>query len=164
MKISYSEIESWEKFEDLVASYFREIKIENGIEVKVKPSGTGTDEGKDILVTFRITDSLASFDRKWVVQCKFLNRNLKKSDLADINIPTLIHEYGAVGYLLVCKERVSSGISKLFENLVKNCKFKYHYECWNGTHFLDKIITMDKLLKVYFPKYYEYTKEKEKEL
>ncbi len=165
MELSYNEIESWEKFEDLVASYFREIKIENNIiDIKVKPSGTGTDGGRDILVTFRIADSLVSFKRKWIVQCKFYNRNLRKSDLSDINIPTLIHEYGAVGYLLICKERVTSGVSKMFENLGENCKFKYHYEFWHGSHFLDKIVTMNKLLQSYFPKYHEYTEEREKKL
>lgn len=166
MELSYSEIESWEKFEDLVASYFRELKIENGIiESKVEPSGRGIDGGRDILITFRINDSLVSFERKWIVQCKFYDRNLKMTDLSDINIPTLIHQYGAVGYLLICKKSVSSGISKIFENLRQNCNFRYHYEFWNGFHFLQKMITMDKVLKIYFPKYHEYTvQERERKL
>jgi hypothetical protein len=165
MKISYKEIKSWKEFEDLIVAYFKQLKIEKGIvDVNVKPSGAGSDGGRDILVTFRINDSLVTFTRKWVIQCKFYNRNLKLSDIANINIPTLVHEYGANGYLLICKEHVSSGISKKFENLELNCKFKYRYIFWHGSSFLDKIITMDKLVKVYFPKFHAFTEKQEKKL
>ena len=60
------------------------------------------------------------------MQCKFYDRSVSKTELSDINIPTLIHEYGAHGYLLVCKGGVTSTVSTMFENLRK--KRREHYK------------------------------------
>src|SRR4051812_19575159 len=133
-KLDFAEISNWRDFEDLVADYFQEVQKEeqNIIEVRVQPTGVGSDGGRDILVTFRITDSIIPFERRWVIQCKFYKTAVSKNRLSTINIPTLIHEYGADGYLLVCKGDVTSKVSEMFENLERECKLGYRYVFWRG--------------------------------
>ncbi len=133
-KLEFEELfDDADKFEDLVADYFREIQKDKilGSSVKhieVLQSGKGADGGRDILIIFQLTDSVITFERKWVVQCKFRRGNISKSHLSDVNIPSLIHEYGADGYLLVCRKSVNSSLTNMFENLRKNCRFGYSYE------------------------------------
>lgn len=165
-KIDFSEIEAWEAFEDLAADYFREIRYIEGnslSEVKVEPSGLGPDGGRDILLTFRIDDSIAPFERKWVVQCKFYDK-LSKSHLDKINIPTLIEEYGANGYLLICKNSVNVGVTNSFDNLRNKCRRGYQYEVWNGSHFKNRLYKTERLHEHYFPSFFDYRKRRESEL
>lgn len=166
MKLEFDEIKDWQEFEDMIAEYFRQIKSDdnNVIDVAVEPTGNGSDGGRDILVTFKVNDSINSFKRKWVIQCKFHTGILKEKEMATINIPGKIHEYGADGFLLVVKDRVHANISKMFENFKKNCKFYYNYDIWTGNNLKTRIQEKDKLMKQYFPNYYSFTKEQEKKL
>ncbi len=162
MKLSYKEIEDWQVFEDLVAAYFKAIpkdESNNITAVKVEASGEGPDGGRDILVSFQIDDSVQTFERIWVIQCKFYTNSVSKTNLANCNIPTLIHEYKADGYLLVCKTGVTAGVSDMFEKLNKNCKLGYNYDFWTGTQFLQKVMMLEEILKLYFPEYYRYLKQ-----
>jgi len=122
----------------------------------VEHSGVGTDGGRDVLVRFRIKDFITSFERKWVVQCKFHEQPVSKSYLSTVNIPTLIHEYGANGYLLVCKNEVTSGVRTMFANLNDKCKFGYHYECWIGSDFKERLNLKHALVERFFPAYNAY--------
>lgn len=163
MRLSLDEIHSWKDFEDLIADYFRLIKNadENSlIEVRVDPSGEGTDGGRDVFLIFRINDSISIYERRWVVQCKFYTKSLSTRDINSVNIPTLIHQYGAEGYLLVCKNSVSSKVSEMFEDLRKNCCFNYSYEIWDGNILLSKLLVKPELIKKFFPKYQDYLEEK----
>lgn len=156
-KISYDEISDWEQFENLVAAYFRSLDNEQNknVVLEVNQSGKGSDGGRDILVKFLVNDSVRAFTRTWVVQCKFYARDLKKSDLADINIPTLIHQYDANGYLLICKQGVINTLATMFEDLNKNCKLRYDYVYWTGAEFKEKILLANlSLQKQFFPEYY----------
>ncbi len=167
MKIDFSEIKDWQEFEDLVADYFREIKTDddnNLIDVTVEPSGSGPDGGRDIILTFNINDSIVSFKRKWVVQCKFYKGDLLKSHLNNVNIPTLIQENGAHGYLLICKNHPHIGVTTMFENLRNQRKNNFNYEIWNGSHFRQKLGFIGCLHKTYFPKYYQYSQEQKAKL
>lgn len=156
-KIEFEELSTWKEFEDLVVSYFRIIKQEKGItNIKIEKSGEGSDGGRDILITFQLTDSVSVFERKWVVQCKFYKKSVSKRELSGVNIPSLIHEYRADGYLLVCRRDVTSVVSDMFENLRNNCRFRYGYEVWNGSEFKDKIQLEPNLIQKYFPEYFEF--------
>lgn len=159
MKLSFSEIENWQEFENLVTSFFEKVSSERNdtIEVFVEPSGTGSDGGRDILVTTKVNDSFISFKRKWVVQCKFYDKDLSKSELSNVNIPSLIHEHGADGYLLICKNGVTSPLSNQFEDLRKNCRMGKNYLIWTGSQFLDKLILHKDILQRYFPSYFKET-------
>jgi Restriction endonuclease. len=162
-KLDFGEISSWQEFEDLVVAYFEAISEDkNIIEVRVEPSGVGSDGGRDILVTFRITDSIVSFERKWVVQCKFYESTLSKPELSTINIPTLIHEYGANGYLLVCKNKVSSKVTEMFENLRRECKLGYDYMIWQGSDLKGRIRLQPSLIDLYFPEHSEFLRLQER--
>ena len=159
MKLTFDEIEDDKIFEELTASYFRELKEspDNNITgIEVKETGEGTDGGRDILIEFNLSDDIKVFKRKWVIQCKFREDSISPTHLKSVNIPTLIHSYNAQGYLLICKKRATSGVTELFERLNEQCKDKYHYECWNGSQFLSKLILQEKIQKLFFPKYYEY--------
>jgi predicted helicase len=141
--IDFAEISDGLKFENLVADYFREMKdAKNIIEVDVKPPSEGSDGGRDILVSFRFNDSIQSFVRRWVVQCKFWKKSISPGNLSSVNIPTLIHQYNADGYLLVCKDNVTSGVAKMFEQLEQNCAMHYHYVIWNGEAFKSQLVTL----------------------
>lgn len=108
MKLTFDEIEDDKIFEELTASYFRELKEspDNNItDVIVKETGEGTDGGRDILIEFNLSDDIKVFKRKWVIQCKFREDSVSPSHLKAINIHTLIHSYSAQGYLLVCKTK-----------------------------------------------------------
>ena len=169
MKISLDEITNWQEFENLVADYFRLIKddTKNDVfDVEVKLSGTGSDGGRDILLTLLLRDSVVSFKRKWIVQCKFYNRSVSKSHIFDVNIPSLIHEYGADGYLLICKTTAQSELTKSFEQLNQNCKFQYRYEIWTGDEFALKVVNSTPLLfEKYFPDFfYDYSQKYNKKI
>jgi Restriction endonuclease len=162
--IEFDEIPNWQAFEDLVADYFRGIKEQkNIIDITVEQSGEGADGGRDILITFQLTDSIISFQRKWVIQCKFYDRSVSKAELSDINIPTLIHEYGADGYLLMCKGNVTSPVSTMFESLRKKCKMGYSYMYWTGNQFKDQLYIqpIEPLIQKHFPEYYRFLKSLE---
>lgn len=158
-KLDLDEISDWQTFEELVTDYFRETEVERNIKrIKVEPSGEGSDGGRDILVTFLITDSIEFFERKWVVQCKYYGRSVSKTELSTINIPTLIHEYNADGYLLVCKGNVTSPVTKMFESLRKKCKMGYSYMIWTGSDLITQLLVQppQPLIQKYFPEYYEF--------
>lgn len=157
--IDFDELSGWQGFEDLVVDYFKEIKEDRNIkDIIVEPSGEGADGGRDILVTFQITDSIITFERKWVVQCKFSQKSVSPAHLSTINIPTLIHEYNADGYLLVCRGNVTSGVSTMFENLRERCKMGYSYIYWTGSEFTTQLYVQppQPLIRKYFPEYYEF--------
>ncbi len=157
--IDFDEISNWQTFENLVAEYFRQIKDQNNIvDIKVEPSGEGADGGRDILVTFQLTDSIIPFERKWVIQCKFYKNSVSKTTLSTVNIPTLIQEYEANGYLLVCGGDVTSSVSTMFENLRIKCKMNYSYMFWNGSEFTSKLYMLrpQPLIQQYFPEYYQF--------
>ena len=156
MKISFSEISNWEEFEDLATSFFEKLSRDknDAIDVFVEPSGKGSDGGRDILVTIKVNDSFMTFTRKWVVQCKFYDKDVTKSHLSDINIPSLISEYGADGYLLICRTGVTGPLSRQFEDLRKNCRNGNSYLIWRGSQFLDKLQEHDEIIERYFPKFH----------
>ncbi len=157
--LSFEEITDGDHFEDLVAEYFRDLKNDsdnNITNVKISQSEKGTDGGRDILIEFDLSDDIKIFKRKWVIQCKFHTSTISPSKINTINIPTLVHSYNAAGYLLVCKSRPTSGLTELFERLNKECKNKYHYECWTGNQFINKLYIRENLHSLFFPKYQEY--------
>jgi predicted helicase len=163
-KLDFDEISRWGDFENLVADYFKvNKKVKNIKEVRVDPSGKGSDGGRDILVTFRFNDSIDTFERKWVVQCKFHKKAVSNKDLSTVNIPTLVHQYNADGYLLVCRNNVTSNVSKMFEDLNDACKMNYQYTIWTGSIFLTQLYTQRPrpLIQKYFPKYYLFVHSKE---
>jgi len=160
--LSLEEISDWRTFEDLIADYFREAKNDNEFNINnviVQQTGTGADGGRDILVDFTINDSIITFNRKWVVQCKFHKKDVNKSHLSDVNIPSLLHQYGADGYLLVCKKHYTSPVSDMFEGFNKKCPFKRSYNIWNGQNLLNRIRFKEKIIADYFPKYQRYFKD-----
>ncbi len=164
-KLTLDEISDWQSFEELLTDYFREIKEERNIkEIRVEATGEGSDGGRDILVTFLITDSIISFERKWVVQCKFYKGAVSKADLSTINVPTLIHEYKANGYLLVCRRGVTSNVTKMFENLREKCKMNYSYMIWTGSDLVTQLLMQppQPLMQKYFPEYYEFLQFQER--
>lgn len=161
MTLDFNEITDDKKFEDLIVSYFEDLKNEKDnkiIDVNVKPSGTGVDGGRDILVTFKVTDTVMTFDRRWVVQCKFHTSDISTDKIADINIPTLLHSYNASGYLLVCRQKPTSKLTELFERLEENCKFENKYSVWSGEQLKRLILVKSKkeILQQYFPSYFNY--------
>lgn len=159
MKFNLEEIENWKEFENLTEDYFKAIQKapqNNLTEVKVEPSGEGSDGGRDIFLTFRVNDSVVTYERKWVVQCKFYQRSLSLKNLATVNIPSLIHMYNADGYLLVCKNGVTAKVSEMFEQLRKNCSFKYDYEIWDGNSLINKLLVQPDLIRKFFPEYQTY--------
>jgi hypothetical protein len=162
--IEFDEIQDGQAFEDLVADYFRGIADQKNItDITVEQSGEGADGGRDILVTFQLTDSIIPFQRKWIVQCKFYNRSVSKAELSEVNIPTLIHEYGADGYLLVCKGNVTSTVSTMFESLRVKCKMRYSYMIWTGNQFKDQLYLQPPrpLIQKHFPEYYKFLQSME---
>lgn len=157
-KIDFSEIDDWEQFENLASRYFNEIiELEENhlTEVWVDKTGSGPDGGRDILLTLRINDSIMPFERRWVVQCKF-HETLKKSNLDNIHIATLIEEHRADGYLLICKNSVTSGVTTTFDNLRRNCRRNYKYVIWNGSDFAERLYKTNNLQEHFFPKFFEY--------
>ena len=161
MTLSFDEITDDEQFEDLIISYFEDLKNEKIHQIKdviIKPSGTGTDGGRDILIDFNISDNIHTFKRRWIIQCKFHNTNISTNKIADINIPTLIHSYKASGYLLVCKKRPTSKLTELFERLNDKCKMDYKYLIWSGEQLKSSLLAKSKpkILQQFFPDYYNY--------
>jgi len=158
LELTFDEIKDDREFEDLTASLLESLsKVKKNItEITVLPSGVGADGGRDILVKLSIHDGLYHFDRRWIIQCKFHNKAISTSDIADINIPSLIHSYNAHGYLLACRVKPTSKLTSFIENLDKECKFKYKYRVIYGNALLGMIRDHPLLIEHYFPKYHKY--------
>ncbi len=160
----FSELKSdGAKFHSMMEAYFRELNTDeslvNVLKVTPTPTSIGTDLGQDILVTFEMEDSIKSFTRKWVVQCKFHNKNISPKEILSVNIPSLIASHGANGYLLLCRKYPTSGTAELFKNLAKETPFGY--EIWTGDVIASKLIPRaDTLLKQFMPKQYNKLKKK----
>ena len=164
MPLSFDEIRNWEQFQELVAAYFKACQADSTLnitEVKAQVTGNGPDGGCDIEVTLRMMDGLDGFSRKWVVQCKFHAGTVGLSDISSVNIPTLMHSLGADGYLLVCKEGVSSKITDQFKSLGDTCPHKRSYCCWTGDQFIQRLRSKPSLTEHFFPKYHRFTLEQE---
>lgn len=160
MTFDLDDICDHKKFEDLVVSYFEDLKHEKGhniVDIDVKPSGTGTDGGRDILVTLKVTDSIVTFERRWVVQCKFHNSDISTDKISDINIPSLLSSYKASGYLLVCKQKPTSKLTDHFENLERSNN-DLRFLVWSGEQFKRLILVKSnkEILQQYFPTYFDY--------
>ncbi len=161
-RLSLDEIPDWQNFQQLVCGYFHAVKQDkefNVDDVEVAVTGDGSDGGRDILVTLNVNDSINTFKRIWVVQCKFHNANISKSDLNDYNIPSLLHEYGAHGYLLVCRNSVTSPVSRMFEGLKANCPYKRSYAFWTGDDLLQRVRLKNNLIDHFFPKHSMFLKQ-----
>ena len=161
MQLDFNEIDNHKQFEDLVVAYFEDLKLENVhsiVDIKVNPSGTGTDGGRDILISFNVSDGISTFDRRWVIQCKFHNSDISTDKISDINIPTLVYSYKATGYLLICKQKPTSKLTDLFERLEANCRFQHGYLIWSGEQFKRLILVKSKknILQQFFPTYFDY--------
>lgn len=160
MTFDFNELSDHKTFEDLVVSYFEDLrdKDANIVGIDIKPSGTGVDGGRDILVTFKVSDSVSTFDRTWVIQCKFHNSDISTDKIADIDIPTLLYSYDASGYLLICKQKPTSKLTDLFERLEAKCRLRNKYMVWSGEQFKRLIIVKSSktILQQYFPAYFEY--------
>lgn len=158
ISIDFAEIPDGDAFENLVAEYFRVV-----LQAEVLPPAVGQDGGRDILATFYINDQIVGFKRKWVIQCKFYEQKVSKNAVYNTNIPTLIHEHGANGYLLVCKNKVTTGLTRSFENLNRECKLGYNYVIWPGSQFLTMlgIVPPEPLLKTFFPQYFAFLQQQE---
>lgn len=161
MNLSLDEIEDHKKFEDLMVSYFEDLKNEgakNIVDVSVKPSGTGADGGRDIFVTIRVNDGIVSFERRWIVQCKFHSSDIAPDKISDINLPSLLSSYGASGYLLVCKQKPTSKLTKMFEDLEKESHNGQQFVTWSGEQLKRQILIKSKkeILQQYFPNYFKY--------
>lgn len=161
MYLEFDEIKDGDQFEELVVAYFKEEQNKKNdiVDIDIKPSGLGVDGGRDILISFKVSDSIHSFTRRWVIQCKFHNRNISTKAISDVNIPSLIHSYEAAGYLLICRKKPTSKLTNLMEKLEQSCKFDYKYQIWSGEQFKHSILSSpDNILKQFFPKYYRYSK------
>jgi hypothetical protein len=164
MILSFDEIKDGQQFENLVVSYFENLnKLKNLAitEIRVESSGVGTDGGRDILVHTRTKDMIPLFfKRTWVIQCKFHESNISTNKIADINIPTLIHSYKAVGYLLICRKNPTSKLTQLFERLEKECTFGYKYQILTGERFISMLSASfnenEPLIRQFFPKYHSF--------
>src|SRR5258708_3268893 len=160
--ISFDEILDPRSFEHLVTAYLR--TLNNGF-IDVKPSGLGPDSGVDIFVDIPVTDLIDTYKRRWIVQCKFLDCTILKSHLAPYNIPGLIHEHGAQGYLLVCKKDVHNGVVDMFKRHSTNCQFRYNYTYWDGPTFINKLYSFANehpIIRQYFPKYSGYVGDQDR--
>lgn len=155
MPLNLTEITDGYRFEELVAAYFRELRASNHpiSNVEVRPAGDGPDGGRDILINLKMNDSFAEFARRWIIQCKFHAAPIGKAQLATVNIPSLVHEHQAQGYLLICKTRATHSLVTMFENLNNNCRMGYKYTIWTGQEFLEKLRPRGRIIESFFPKF-----------
>jgi hypothetical protein len=156
-ELSFDEIKDWRQFEELTAAYFRYLKdspANSVVDVQVMRSGVGIDDGVDIIVEIVCNDGIRSFARKWVVQCKFTKKAVSSTDISQVNLPTLLSSQGACGYLLVCKEAPTTGLTTLFKNL-KSQNSDNFFEIWSGEEFRSKLILSPPvILQQYFPDFW----------
>jgi len=154
LKLSLDEIETWEEFQDLVQSFFEALvaKEDNQVKnVRSKKTGRGGDGGRDILVELDMHDGIQAFKRTWVVQCK-AERTTKPLNGTELSgIRDLLDQNEADGYLLICKGRASSKMTKLLEDLEKTDRLRRCYTYWDGPQFCNTLYPFDELIKTYFP-------------
>lgn len=150
------EITDGQRFQQIVAAYFRCFKTEahnySIVDVNVEDSGVGPDGGCDILVEFIFEDIISKHSQRWVVECKCHKTAIGVKDINTNNIRTIIDNKKANGYLLVCKKDASSSLKRMFnENNEKNEK---KYYIWNGVQFWHQCIKFQSIIEAFFPDYY----------
>jgi hypothetical protein len=162
MKLSFDEIKDESRFESLVTAYFGNLKTHKSAisQISVQSAGVGANSGWNLLVHTSTRDVIPlSFNRTWVVRCKFQKADISTNKIADINIPTLIHAHKAVGYLLVCNQRPTLKLIQLFNRLEKECTFGYRYQIISGEQLLLQLTSFEDnepIIRQFFPKYYAY--------
>ena len=64
--------------------------------------------------------------------------------------------------MLVCRNGVTSNVSKMFENLEDKCKMGYSYMIWTGSEFITQLYMQPPrpLIQKYFPEYYGFLQSK----
>lgn len=155
--LDLDEITSGTRFEELVVAYFTRLsedRSNNVAEVIAGSTKVGPDGGVDVLVTFNMTDSLSQFKRIWVVQCKFHTKAIGQSQLSKINLPTLVQQYNAVGYLLICKTNPTTQLATQFKELSSP---QTQYLIWTGEEFKARLLEQSDIHKQFFPEYHAYT-------
>jgi hypothetical protein len=143
MRLSFDEIKDQDKFESLVCAYFENLKTSKSAitRIRVQSAGTDANDGWNMLVHTEMRDVIGlSFNRTLVVRCLFQKKDISTNNIADVNIPTLIHAHKAVGYLLICNERPTLKLIRLFNRLEKECTFGYRYQILSGSEFFVSII------------------------
>lgn len=80
-------------------------------------SGKGSDQGRDIIATEKLTGMLGNYERKWLVQCKHFAHSGKSVGREHVgDFVADCRQISAEGYLLVCSTQPSSSLmSKLNE-------------------------------------------------
>lgn len=151
-------IKDWYTFQQIVTEYFRSLKREKHdfriSDLDVTDNGVGSDGGVDLMVEFHFVDAITKHSFKWIIDCKYWDKNLSVTDLDTNNMLSLVKSHGANGYLLVCKNNVTNGLKDRFRKLT--C-FDEHikYEIWEGTRLWFEISQRESLLKAFFPTYYQ---------
>ncbi|MCW3074616.1 MAG: hypothetical protein JWP69_1685 [Flaviaesturariibacter sp.] len=111
------------------------------------------DYGKDLLVemeTSPLTDAEAKqkgvlIVRKVVIQCKVSEGGLSKSKVQDIR--DCIEHHNAEGYLLVCSNYITGGLSTYLEKLRDEKRF--YIDWWGRTEIEERIKIYPDLVKKY---------------
>lgn len=158
--LDFDEITDGTQFEELVVAYFKRLSEdrENNIaEVIPSPISIGPDGGIDILVIFNMTDSVSRFQRIWVVQCKFHKRSIGLEQIGSASQTSLIEQYNAVGYLLICRTNPTTQLAQQFKNLTENSKENYQYLIWTGEQFKSRLLEQPSIHSQFFPDYLAYT-------
>lgn len=165
MPLSFDEIRDWEQFQELVAEFFRTCASDGSLnvtEVQALVSGRGPDGGCDIEVSFRLSDGINPFTRKWIVQCKFHNSTVGIPEMASGSISDLLHRHNADGYLLVCRNSLSSGLTEQIKSMAQSCRYGRSYCWWSGEEFIQRLRSKPTLIEHFFPKYHLFTLERER--
>lgn len=150
------EITDGQRFQQIVAAYFRCFKTEahnySIVDVNVEDSGIGPDGGCDILVEFIFEDIISKYSHRWVVECKCHENPIGIYDINTNNIRMILDNKKADGYLLVCKKDASSRLNEMFNENNKSSEKKYYV--WNGVQFWRMCSQSNLFIKAFFPKYY----------
>lgn len=159
-----------EGFEKLVAAIFRAkcvpatndqaISSEpaNQTVISILPSGRGSDQGRDMIVTTVVNDGIHIRQFKWVVQCKHYAKSGKSVQPGDLQsngaLPDVVTCHQSNGYLLVCSTVPSTNLQNLFEHLTEQNNNPYYFIVWDEARVCEELNRHLDVMKQFFPEYY----------
>lgn len=156
MSFPLDDIKDGYKFQQIVAEYFRVLKLEkldyHIADVLVEDNGVGGDDGCDIIVEFHFEDAIYRHSQKWIIECKSQKRAVSAKDINTNNIETIMKSKSANGYLLVCKNDATASLKRIFNGCNSNSYNKYII--WNGSQLWHKLIKHLSLIEAFFPNFY----------
>ncbi|MFC1824936.1 restriction endonuclease [Thermodesulfobacteriota bacterium] len=143
--IEYSEIDSWERFEELC----EELLKAEGLTTRRLGRGPG-QVGKDVIANESFKGILSDWEKRdWLVECKYTNSGGAIDETHVMNVRDRVEAQKAYGYMLFTNARLRVNLEKTLNGLKKSGNIGI--EVWTSEIIARKVVLHSDLFRNFFP-------------